>query len=220
FSTLTSSSLPTTVKLITSFAGSRNDTSWPSSPFSISIGISSIVLVCSISTFTSISLSPEETTPSGKTKSVFTVPDSSILDKSISSVLISSISSNILLVAKISTSSKFASSDFNVKSSGSEPAVEILIGTVLLGLLTEIDTTTFSSSIFALSSLPCPSETLPGTSRFLIGSLRPATSTNTLTIAICSITLLELVIVTFDGSTTGVPSSNPSGTSLVLSISI
>src|SRR5699024_5828529 len=53
-------------------------------------------------------------------------------------------------------------------------------------------------------------------SRLLIASVTSVTSTNTLTIAIWLITFLELVIVTVSGSTTGSPSSYPSGSCSVL----
>src|SRR5699024_9039482 len=161
--------------------------------------MSSTVFVCSISNDTSIVSSDRTDTPSGNFNAASTVPDFFISSKLISSVEIELIPSSTSLVANTSTSSKSASDDMSEYPSGNSPDVVISIGTVLLGLSTSTDTTTFSGSIPTRNSFPWLSYTLTGTSRLFTGSVIPPTSMNTFTMAICSTTLLELVIVTVSG---------------------
>src|SRR5699024_364151 len=148
-----------------------------SSVFALVFSVFAASFISSISMLTSTLLLPGATTPSGKSNSTSTVPDSFISPKSISFVFISLISSKRSLEAKTSTSSTTGSADFNEYPSDSEPVVETSIGTDLLGLSTGMDTSTTSGSTLARNSLPCPSYTLTGTSRLLMGSVRLDTST-------------------------------------------
>src|SRR5699024_3781080 len=105
--------------------------------------------------FTAISfLSSATVTLSGGSIFASIVPDSFIFDMSISSVVIWSISSNLSLDAKTSTSSLSGVRESSSYSSGSSPFVAIFTATVLLRLSTSADTRTVSGSTCTLSSFP------------------------------------------------------------------